>query len=195
MMGAMMRSGQAMSPDHAKKLQSGFWKHEYRAETGETIWRCDLHKLNETIRDILMDYHECKRFQSSPADYLDTRFGSDTARVYFSKRNDKMGRYINIRENPYLRENMAYWNTGTTTNTNTTTSTSGSLYMYDELRYMQEKMIREQAHIPPVKKKTPAPKKRLVRNMPFVNGGDSLLATLQRDFDHWAGAQMKVIHA
>lgn len=75
-----------------------------------------------------------------------------------------------------------YYASNTATNTITTTSgTTDSIWVNPQSRHKTKP-------ITPKKKKP----KGLVRNLPFVNGGD-IIETLQREFDFWAGAQRKEI--
>ena len=84
--------------------------------------------------------------------------------------------------------------TGTATNITTTSNTDSWI-----MEHQQEQRIYEQQQR--VRKKRMQEKESirfkpnsLVRNLPFVHGGDSLLATLQRDFDHWAKPQMRLLN-
>lgn len=205
------KGAQAQSPDDHRRLRSGFWKHEYRIDSGETVWRCDLHKLHDTVRDILMDQFEHRKFSEDPHRYLDMMFGEGTSKVYFSKHESNRP-YVDYRMPSHYhmgmdlaRERdatMAYlYNTGTTsTNTTTTSGTADYMMMVQEemKRKMRNELMVPANNFPPIKKKKDDTFKfrpSLVRNMPFVHGGDSLLKTLQRDFDHWAKEQMGVINA
>ena len=91
---------------------------------------------------------------------------------------------------------MALW-TGTTS-TNTTTSSGTSA---DYIMMLQEEMKRKIASevmVPPQfiskdSSKSVSFKKKLVRNLPFIDGGDGLVKTLQREFDHWAKPQLEIM--
>ena len=180
----------SMSPDDLKRYQSGFWSHEYRIENNETVWRCDLRGLEEAVRHVVMDYHEARLFMENPVQYLDRRFGEGTGYAY-ARRHEGDRPYIDLRTPRHMAMDlardrdmaMAYGYT-TATNTTTTSGTSGNYWMVDEMT----KVKKRKAHSPI------RFKKKLVRNLPFVDGGDGLVNTLQREFDHWAGDQMKVLY-
>lgn len=207
------------SPDEYKRMQSGFWTHEYRIENDETVWRCDRRKLDEAVRALMLNRESATQFAQDPKGYLDWRFGEGTGYVYAHKHKGD-GPYIDYRFPRWMDQEkaryykgidfarddrvdaMAYWNTGTTTNT--TTATSGSTFIMenntfirDEIKRQQEKMVTDTLYGTKVRKPTKPFrfKKRLVKTLPFkVETGGSLLASLQREFDHWAGDQMKVVN-
>lgn len=173
---------QTMDAETRKKLGSGFWEREHRPETYDIIWRCDLHKLNDAIRTILMDPKESRYFSQDPKHYLSMRFGEDTAKVYYTKtpNND---RHLMMREDPFRREVMAMYSgytngTSATTNTYTTTTTTGHYHLLRPSAAFEKGKARGLKAQP----------KGLVRRFPFVDGGDGLLKTLDREFDHWAGS-------
>lgn len=184
-------SGSAtMSPEEQKMRDSGFWHVDHRIDTMDTVAKCDLHKLHEAVNRVMMDSHESRLFRENPQRYMAARWGEATAKVYFSKHpiNEK---YIAMQLAPDWEREMAYW-----TGSGTTSTTSGTYLMYDQYtRTYIADSVKEAAR--KVAKQDPRIKdavkfeKKLVRTLPFVHGGDSLLATLQREFDHWAGPALK----
>lgn len=193
-----------MSPDEAKKRASGFWSHEYLMESMETLWRCNLPVLHDTVRGILMDQRESRMFSEDPHRYLDTRFGEGTAYCYFYKQGWKE-KYIDMRTpdhfmigRDYTRDDrvdaMAYANmTGSTWTGSNTTTTSGTLFV-DNNAFT--KTILEDAQRQMKKKADSFTfKKKLLKTFPFKQRSSSLLASLQDEFDHWAGdARKELFH-
>ena len=91
-------------------------------------------------------------------------------------------------------------NTSTNTNTFTTSGTTSTnsnefftaagarqMFIRDEVRAAGEKAVKAFGS---------KPSRKLIKNIPFkVEYGGSLLASLQREFDHWAGDQMKLVNS
>lgn len=199
-----------MDPESMKKLASGFWKHEYRIENNEEVWRCDKRGLEDAIYKIMRDSREAMFFSQDPTRYLDVKFGEGTGYAW-GHRNRHDNPYVDMRlsqEMMYNRKTatevmrererdatMAYYNTyantGTTSNTNTTAGSS-SAWMESQ---MQKDYSRMKTGKPPAKPPSVHHNKKLVRNLPFVCGSDDLLNTLQRDFDHWAQVQKRILFA
>lgn len=207
------------SPDEAKRMRSGFWTHDYRIENDETVWRCDLRKLDEAVRRIMLDRQFSMAFAQDPKRFLDEHFGEGTGYCYSHSRQDmdrpymdyRFPRWMDQEKARYYRgidwarddkvDAMAYlYNTGTSTNTTTATTASGSTYwindfMKDEIKRTQERMISKGVLGSKPKDKPIRFKKKLVKTLPFkVETGGSLLASLQREFDHWAGDQMRLVN-
>lgn len=205
-----------MDPDGRKKLASGFWTHEYRVDVGEDVWKCDIHKLNQAVCEIIKDYRESQLFNKDPHRYLDTRFGSDTAYVYFSKHNKGNERHVYVKNNPFAydlarkRDEMAigrykYGHTDWLVNSTTSSSLDPAI-MKQQMERIRNELIQETlygrdgtelgARSGPTSKKRDSTIsfRKLVRNVPFTNGGKGkLLETLQKDFDHWAGKQREAL--
>jgi len=206
MMGVMrMRPGQykhidprTQDPESARRLASGFWKHQYDYETQIDTWTCDKRKLHEAVQQIMMNPHSFQRFTMDPTRFLDARFGEGTGEAYRHSGQDRVA----MRFNPFTRaltregqEDMAYWidtSSGTTTTTTTTAGTTcDNIIISSPPPQLRQKQYDKKAY---AKKEGYAPTRKLVRNMPFVCGAGDLLNTLQRDFDHWAKPQMAVIN-
>lgn len=196
-----------MDPETARRLASGFWRHEHSMENDMDTWVCDKHKLNEAVQQIMMDQWASKQFYRDPVRFLDARFGEGTGDAYRHASQDRVA----MRFNPLKRawENgmatsskyySGYTNiyAGTDT-TSTTSSTSGVVdgwvqqHMQEERLYHQQ--MRQKKDALAVKKGAPLLAARLVRNMPFVCGAGDLLNTLQRDFDHWTNQQKRILFA
>lgn len=219
---AMVRMNVPTSPDEARRMASGFWTQDYRIDKNETVWRCDLRKLDEAVRHIMCDPREAMEFAGDPKRYLDRRFGEGTGYCYSHSRknphNDYMNyltpRWMDIEKQKYYRgydpakyisddraDAMALsaWNSSTSTNisTSTTSGTSDNYYWYqnsikDEIHEQMRKATHQAI------KKAPSSlrfKRKRVKTFPFkASKYTSLLDQLQQEFDHWAGSQMKVIH-
>lgn len=188
-------------PESAKRLASGFWSHQYDHFGDIETWSCDKRKLNDALVAKMRDPEFSYNFNNNPRRLLDGLWGEGTYEAFRHSSNDR----VNIRLNPFLRENQMALYTGTSTNTNTITTTtagtSGYYYGYDQRMYIRDEldaqMRREvQNAIAKEGKKLSSYKfrKKLVKNLPFVNSSDGLVKTLQREFDHWAGDQMKVLY-
>lgn len=80
----------------------------------------------------------------------------------------------------------AYYDTGTSTNTTTSSGTTWTSLYGHKVVHPKEMIKKRKAEV--------ALRKKTVRNLPFVDGGDGLVRTLQREFDHWAGDQMRILH-
>jgi hypothetical protein len=180
----------SQDPESARRLASGFWKHEHDFATDIDTWVCDKRKLHEEVQKICMSNNETfKMFHRDAARFLDHRYGDGTGEAYRHSGQDRVA----MRFDPFRALNnrdgvdaMAYWidtTSGTTTTTTTAGTSCGNIVISSPPPQRQQKT-----------KPYVATAKKLVRNMPFVHGGDSLLATLQRDFDHWAGSQLKVVN-
>ena len=205
------RDPRSMDPESAKKLASGFWTHEYRMDTQEDIWRCDKRKLEDAVYQILRDSRESQFFSQDPIRYLDVKFGEGTGRAY-SHRNQQHNPFVNMaipremgmdlargRDSMALASYASLYGTTTTgtaaSNTITTTDSSDSMYwIRDEMRKQVKKTANQffdkKAY---TKKEGYAPTRKLVRNVPFAYAKGTLLATLQRDFDHWTKPQMELL--
>ena len=198
-------------------------KSEQNFETGMPIetWTLDLIKLNEAMTHVMRTPHLMQEYATMPCEFVDRRFGEGTYKAmmthgkddyYRERRHLPITKYMGMDLARERDATMAYlYNSGTSTNTTTSTSGTTATYvsmMQDEMRRQMERetmyrMDTLYGHkvIPPgptIKKgKRDKPisfRKKLVRNLPFVHGGDSLVQTLQREFDHWAGDQMKLLH-
>ena len=212
-----------MDPVADKRLRSGVWSHksEQNFETGMPIetWTLDLIKLGEAMLHVMRTPHLAQEYATMPVEFVDGRFGEGTYKAMMTHRKDdyyRERRHLPITKYMGMdlareKDEMAYlYNTGTASNITTTSGTTATYMnmMQDEMRRQIEKetmyrMDTLYGHkvIPPgptIKKgKRPSAvsfRKKLVRNLPFVNGGDGLVETLQREFDHWAGDQMKLIN-
>lgn len=199
-----------------KRRRSGFWTHEYRVANKETVWRCDLHGLEQAVNRIMMDLHEHHSFTENPQKYLDTRFGEGTAYAFFNRARAEGRSYIDLRTPDYLRgQNMAtpYWHgidtaaasgrmTGSTTATNTFLTTATALRdqnFVDHNTFLTknvQRSVRAKSDLLYNKRYgNTATHKKLVKNLPFANGGDGVIETLQREFDYWAGkVQEELFH-
>lgn len=201
----------ATDPETQKKLRSGFWSHEYRFDRNEDVWRCDKRGLEEAIYNIMRDRRESQFFSQDPERYLDVKFGEGTGRAWAHR--DKHGSpWVDMRTPRYFGMDLArekdmalypisqhrQW-TGTTSGA-TTTATAAASTKYDSwiMDHIKEEGIYKELKARQFTTKKTDPKirfkKNLVRSMPFVNGVDGLLKTLQREFDHWAGDQMRLLH-
>lgn len=199
------------SPDEIKRQRSGFWTCEYRIENDETVWRCDLRKLDEAVRRIMLDRQFSMQFAQDPKRFLDHHFGEGTGYCYSHSRKDmdrpymdyRFPRWMDRERGKYYRgydlarddkaDAMAYWNSGTSTNT--TTSTAGSsfftmtnnTFIKDHLDREVKKSVKEASKTFrwKAKKITPAliePKKR------------GMVKALQQAFDSCYRDQMALLH-
>ena len=178
-------------------------------EDNSSTWVCNKRKLYEEIQRIHLNQWSARQFADDPLGFLDARFGEGTGKAYAHRSSGSDERVMFRFPQHYREDNMALWTgttSGTTSNTFTTTSAAAGMteqYLRDHLRHeveaQKQRLMNEMIPQEMLKRPSDPPsrsikfKKRLVRNMPFVHGGDSLLQTLQRDFDHWAGPQMKLI--
>ena len=170
-------------PESFKRRNSGFWHHQFDQFAQQEVWTCDKRKLNEKVAEAMLDPAFARDFYEKGSRILDRMFGEGTAYAFHTKTKKDM---LAMRLNPFMEQEkmgakqrrddaMAYyWQGGSTATTTTSDTTSGTcnatnMYIRDELEQQ-------------------------VRNMPFVCGKGDLLNTLQRDFDHWAKPQMRMLH-
>lgn len=214
-MGATRRMGIPQSPDEYKRLKSGFWSQDYRIENDETVWRCDLHKLDEAVRRIMLDGRFAMPFAQNPKGFLDEMFGEGTGYCYTHSRDNGLDHhYLDYRFPRWMEREkaryykgidwarddkvdaMAYlYNTGTTTTTTTATSGTsdtlwfqGNTFIRNELDNQMKRSIKRATNKYSFKKKR-------VKTFPFKPSKyTGLLDQLQQEFDHWAGPQLKAIH-
>ena len=207
---AMLHDPRTQSPDECRRLNSGFWKRDYDMCTQTETWTCDKRKLNDKVAEAMLDHEFRRSFNMAGPSLLDKMFGEGTAEAFSHKTsNDR----VMMRFNPFNDRQMlgmdlarkdsmalttfANMNTGTTTTTAATVSNntnefftvagSSQMFIRDEVRAAGEKAVKAFGS---------KPSRKLIKNIPFkVEYGGSLLASLQREFDHWAGDQMKLVNS
>lgn len=166
-MALMSDKYRSMSPDEMRRSRSGIWERRFAPDTCYEEWACDLFKLEDKIRELhCSDPTFRQSFAENPRRTLDLCFGQGTAEAYFMKRRHP-GDRIHFRVPP----DYGY-------------------KMYDQY---DKRPMRPTS--PKDRKDTVTFERRLVRNLPFVHGGDGLAATLQREFDHWAGDQVRNVQS
>lgn len=184
-----------MDPESARRLASGFWKRDHDLCTDTTTWKCDKRKLNDQVAEAMLDRDFREMFHKSGLGILDRLFGEGTARAYSYKTAHTDDRWVAMRFNPFGdegREDMAYGTYATTNNNWTTTTTATTSTFTDGGNLMFPTGSAKKPDESYSWAKPRSSRKKMIRNLPFAAGRD-LLATMQRDFDYWAGAQMDAI--
>lgn len=183
------------TPEEAARLRSGVWKfkREYSHELGGDMvsWTLDVDLLYKLLMARLKNSAEYSLFTHNKKGYIDGYFGPGTYDAYVEhgrlqalpeNMHKPMGLYKEVQK--MAISNCKFTNSGTTGGTYTTNTTNDIVIYGDgDLRYKKGSSWEGEK----VSKK----RKSLVRNLPFVDGGDGLLETLQREFDYWAGDIMK----
>jgi hypothetical protein len=174
----------------AKRLASGVWKHEreYSPEQCQYIegWTLDKKLLHRQLTEAIYDPDVAAIFHKDKKAFVDRYFGQGSFDAY-----TKHKRPSDDRVDAMAYANMSNTSGSTFTGAGTTTTpASSNLWIDPTGGFLRNEM---KQHVKAATKKFNAPK-RLVRNMPFVCGAGDLLATLQRDFDHWAKPQMRAVH-
>ena len=184
-----VRNQRSMDPESARRLASGFWKHDYDHLTDTVTWVCNKRKLNDKLAEAMLDREFAHRFTQGGLSILNRMFGEGTVEAFRHSGGD----HVKMRFDPFRErytmgmdlargKDMALYSQFNNCTTTSGTTTSGG-------------WARKTTKTMPYKAPSKAPD-RLVRNLPFVNGGaDDLVNTLQREFNHWAGLQMMVIRS
>jgi hypothetical protein len=172
-----------MDPESARRLASGFWKHEHAFDTDIDTWVCDKHKLHEEVQKICMNNWTFKKFQMDPIRFLDYRYGEGTGEAYRHAGQDRVAmRFDPFRDRQMMgmdlargKDEMVYWNTGTTTSTstsNTFTTTGSARVTKGKAVYKGPSNLR----------------------IPFkIETGGDLLSSLQGAFDRHTKSQMRLV--
>lgn len=218
-----MYSDPREDPEAFKRKRSGFWRHDYDHLADADRWTCDVKKLREEVGRAMMNGNLAERIHKHGLDkYLDISFGEGTASAYRTKlegdatlvrmdfdrfaqqrrRDDAMDAMAYAARQQQMATNPYFYNTGTTSSTATAASTFAKKnltfiqdnFMKDEIKRQQTKMITDTLHGTKVRKDTPFKfARKLIKTFPFKAVNGSLVENLQREFDHWAGDQMKVV--
>ena len=141
-----------------------------------------------------MDSWAFNQFSKDPIRFLDARFGEGTGEACRHAGQDRVA----MRFDPFRGIDMALpsYLTGTTTSGTSTTEAVNTVYDSWIMDHIKEERIYKKFDKAINKKQTHESisfKKKLVRNLPFVEGGDGLVKTLQREFDHWAKPQLEIM--
>lgn len=153
----------SMDRESAKRLASGVWK--LVIEAGEDIWTCNVALLREKLHQMACSDHRMyEQYCKNPKVFLDARFGDMTAKAF---NHYSAGNRISFRTNPY-DDDSAFMK-------------SYKMRMNNKYGYLHHNGTPETIKF----------ERKLVRNLPLVYGGDSVADTLQREFDWWAGEQVK----
>lgn len=182
-----------MDPESAKRLASGIWNRQYDPLADMETWTCDKRKLNDKIAEAMTDPEFAQRFTQGGMRLLDRIFGEGTAEAFRYKSNERVCmRFDPFRDTQRLsmdlgrKDAIARGTTSTATNEFFTTASAGQTFVRDEMK----------RQVKDVAKTYVAPARKLIRNIPFkIECGGSLLSSLQREFDHWAGDQMKLVNS
>ena len=201
-----------MGPEADKRLRSGFWRREHDFESDTITWTCDKRKLIDKVAGAMLNQNFAREFARQGTAVLDCAFGEGTAKAYSYKTsgNDRVQMRFNAERGFDLakgRDEMTLWfdgsgiisndtacttanNTFTSASTNTLTINSGALggAHRQEMRQQQSNHVNKIANIYHHK-----PKKQVTK-VPFKGEyGESILVSLQREFDRWAKPQMKLV--
>jgi len=200
-------------PESAKRLASGVWKREYSALSNTETWICNKRKLNDKLAEAMLDRDFADQLHKHGHEILDRICGQGTADAFRYKSGervamrfdppirDKMMGAIQGQRNQILgcdlaggRDQMALGYstyTGATSGNTFTTATTGSTtsdntyWIRDEVRAQLEQSVKHATNRVAAKRQPMKPFR--------VETGGTLLSSLQREFDRWAGPQLKLV--